>query len=112
MKKIILVLILISTFIESYAYTYVLIAPRADGNGCQYEVFDDNGNSIGTCQDACPPGRVRPNKPRVISVSPASNLGKWILKNDKKQSLSGVTIYHENDIFVKTVLAKKRQVQN
>ena len=107
MKKIILVLILISTFIESY----VLIAPRSDGNGCQYEVFDDNGNSIGTCQDACPPDRVRPNKPRVISVSPASNLGKWILKNDKKQSLSGVTIYHENDIFVKTVLAKKRQGQ-
>ena len=100
MKKIILTVSLFLIIKNIFAYKYVLIGPRADGNGCQYEVIDEvSGQTVGTCQDACSRTSINPilGNIQIVSINPKSNLGKWIIKNDPRQNLKKVVFINKAD---------------
>ncbi|MCF2221001.1 hypothetical protein H9Q08_17080 [Chryseobacterium sp. PS-8] len=100
MKKIISIFVFFVLIQNAFAYKYVLIGKRADGNGCQFAVYDDNGSFLHTCQDNClsTPVNPKPGQNQIIEINPKSELGKWILKNDPKQDLKKVKFFNPSDL--------------
>ena len=103
-----------------FAYRYELMGKISGSTKCKYIIWDDDNQQpggegplcLGSCEDDCSSGKFTTKKGgyTVMNINPSSNLGKWILKNDKKTNLKKVKVYNQLDY--KIDLNKVKPIMN